>query len=209
MARMAAKDRREVLIDAALRVMTREGVAKATTRTIVHEAGMNLGAFHYCFDSREALLHEVITRVTDNSVAKARKAFAAETDLRCAISNGLQSFWEGVELAPGEHLAGYELAHYALRQPGMEDLARRQYGHFLEVIEELFTEAAASANIQWNVPVSILARYLNSVLDGLTLCWLVDRDSERSREVLGMTADYLMTLVDKPARTEAESTTAV
>ena len=34
MARMSAEERRDLLVHAAIRVMTREGVAKATTRAI-------------------------------------------------------------------------------------------------------------------------------------------------------------------------------
>src|SRR6266568_4623341 len=77
MARIAAKDRREALIAAAIRVMVREGVTKTTTRKIVQEAGMNLGAFHYCFTSREELLQEVITRITDASLGAAQETIAS------------------------------------------------------------------------------------------------------------------------------------
>jgi AcrR family transcriptional regulator len=199
MSRIAAKERREQLIAAAIRVMVRDGVTKTTTRAIVKEADMPLGVFHYCFNSREELLQEVITRITDTSVATARRAFAGEGDLGSRITKSLYAFWEGVELNPGEHQAGYELTHYALRQAGFEELARRQYAHYLEVHQELLAEAAESAGIQWTAPLPVLARYLNAVLDGLTLCWLVDRNSEHSREVLGMTGEHLILLADKPA----------
>jgi AcrR family transcriptional regulator len=200
MPRMAAKDRREELIAAALRVMVRDGVAKATTRAIVDEAKMPLGVFHYCFDSREELLQEVITRFTDRTVEAARRAFEGRGDLATRITEGLSAFWAGVELNPGEHQVSYELTHYALRQAGFEELARRQYQHYQEVHQELLTEAAESAGIQWTVPVPVLARYLNAVLDGVTLCWLVDRDSEHSREVLRLTGEHLMTLAGKANR---------
>jgi AcrR family transcriptional regulator len=199
MSRMAAKDRREELVAAALRVMIREGVAKTTTRATVNEAKMTLGTFHYCFDSREALLQEVITRITDSTVEEARKAFEGSGDLGTRISKSLSAFWEGVELSPGHHQVGYELTHYALRQAGFEDLARRQYQHYLEVHQELLTEAAQSAGIQWTVPIPVLASYLNAVLDGVTLRWLVDRDSEQSQEVLRLTGEHLMSLAKHPA----------
>lgn len=199
MSRMAAKDRREELIAAAIRVMIRDGVAKTTTRAIVKEAGMPLGVFHYCFSSREELLQEVITRITDSSAAAARQAFSGGGDLSSSLAKSLYAFWEGVELNPGEQLVGYELALYALRQPGFEELARRQYAHYLEVHEELLAEAAESAGIQWTVPLPALARYLHSVLDGLTLCWVADRDSERSRDVLRLAGEHLMALASKPA----------
>jgi len=106
MARMALKDRREELIAAAMRVVTREGVARTTTRSIVREADMTLGAFPYCFDSREDLLQEVITRVTDGFVLASRQACAGETQLRPAIDKSLHAFWEGVQASPVEQLAG-------------------------------------------------------------------------------------------------------
>ncbi|MGI5193310.1 TetR family transcriptional regulator C-terminal domain-containing protein [Streptomyces sp. CA-288835] len=115
------------------------------------------------------------------------------------ITKSLNAFWEGVERSPGEHQASYELTHYALRQAGFEELARRQYQHYLEAHTELLTEAAEAADIEWAVPVPVLARYLNAVLDGITLNWLVDRNSQHSREVLRLTAEHLMALVGKKA----------
>ncbi len=194
MARMALKERREELIAAAIRVVTREGVAKATTRSIVREAGMTLGVFHYCFDSREGLLEEVITRIMDGFVIASRQACAGETELRPAVEKCLRAFWDGVQASPGEQLAGYELAHYALRQAGMEKLARRQYRHYLDVHEELVAEIAEQTGVRWTVPGAVLARYLNSVLDGLTMCWLIDRDTETSGAVLDLTGRHLETL---------------
>ncbi|MEU6904211.1 TetR family transcriptional regulator [Streptomyces coeruleorubidus] len=194
MTRMAMKDRREALIAAAVRVMVREGVTKTTTRAVVNEADMPLGVFHYCFNSREELLQEVITRMTDASVTAAKEAFGQAGDLASGISKSLQAFWQGVEKAPGEHLVTYELTGYALRQAGFEDLARRQYAHYLRLHEELLREVAERNAIQWTVPLPVLARYLNSVLDGLTLCWLVDRDDDHTREVLRLTGEHLTTL---------------
>ncbi|WP_327726241.1 TetR/AcrR family transcriptional regulator [Streptomyces sp. NBC_00487] len=203
MARMALRERREELIAAAIRVVTREGVAKTTTRSIVREAGMTLGVFHYCFDSREDLLEQVITRITDDFVIAFRQACAGETELRPAVEKSLSAFWDGVQAGPGEHLAGHELAHYALRQAGMEKLARRQYRHYLDVHEDLVTDIAAKTGVRWTVPGPVLARYLNSVLDGLTMCWLIDRDTETSRAVLDLTGRHLETLA--VSRTDALS----
>ncbi|MPY55960.1 TetR/AcrR family transcriptional regulator [Streptomyces spongiae] len=191
---MAAKDRREELIAAAFRVMIREGVTKATTRAIVNEAKMPLGVFHYCFNSREELLQEVITRFTDSWTERVRKMSGTEGDLGSRVTKSLSAFWESVELSPGEHQVSYELTHYALRQAGFEELARRQYQHYLEAHQELLTEAAESTGIEWAVPIPVLARYLNSVLDGVTLTWLVDRNSEHSREILRLTGEQLLSL---------------
>lgn len=189
---MSAKVRREELVEAAIHVMVREGVTRATTRAIVAEAGMTLGVFHYCFTSRGELLQEVTKRLTDRSVAAAREAFASERDLRSGIAGSLRAFWDGVEAAPGEELLGYELAQYALRHEEFRELANRQYAYYLQVHAEFLESAAAAAGIEWTVPVSALARYIHASLDGLSMCWLVDRDTEGSRQVLDLMTDYLV-----------------
>ena len=134
-----------------------------------------------------------------DSFSEARQVFEGNGDLSTRIFKSLSAFWEGVELSPGDHQVGYELTHYALRQAGFEELARRQYQHYLEVHEELLADAAQSAGIQWAVPVPVLAGYLNAVLDGVTLRWLVDRDGEQSRAVLRLTGEHLTSLAQHPA----------
>ena len=61
--RIPALERRSSLVDAALRVVAERGVAQATTRAIVAEAGMSLASFHYAFASRDELMAELIRRV--------------------------------------------------------------------------------------------------------------------------------------------------
>jgi len=192
MARISARVRREALVEAAIRVMVREGVAAATTRAIVAEADMSLGVFHYCFDSREQLLREVTRRLTDGYAAVAREGFASAGDLRSAVSGSLREFWARVENAPNEELLGFELTQYAIRQKGFGDLARHQYAHYLEVLEDFLVGAARDAQIEWSVPITLLARYINATLDGLSLTWLVDGNTEQSREALDLLTDYVV-----------------
>jgi AcrR family transcriptional regulator len=145
---MSSRERREELVEAAIRVMVREGVARATTRAIVAEAGMTLGVFHYCFTSRAELLQEVTTRLTDRSVAAVRESLASEGDLRSSIAGSLRAFWKGVEAAPREELLGYELGQYALRHEGFRELAEHQYAHYLEVHAGFLESAAEQAGIE-------------------------------------------------------------
>lgn len=192
MSRMAASDRRAELLEAAIRVMTRDGVAKATTRAIVNEAGMTLGAFHYCFDSRAQLLERVTETLTERYVAEVRGLFAPHRDIRDSVLDSLHAFWKGFEANPGEHQISYELTQYALRNPGFENIARRQYEIFLAAFASLLELAADNAGIAWTQPVPILARYVHSVIDGLNMTWLVDRNSDHSQAVLHLLADHLL-----------------
>ncbi|MET7454329.1 TetR family transcriptional regulator [Streptomyces sp. NPDC005574] len=189
---MAASDRRAELLEAAIRVMARDGVAKATTRAIVSEAGMTLGAFHYCFTSRAQMLELVTETLTERYVAEVRGLFAPHKDIRDSVLDSLHAFWKGFEANPGEHQMSYELTQYALRTPGLESVAGRQYEIFLTAFASLLELAADNAGIEWTEPVPVLARYVQSLIDGLNMTWLVDRNSADSRAVLEMLADHLL-----------------
>jgi len=190
--RMAASDRRAELLEAAIRVMARDGVAKATTRAVVTEAGMTLGAFHYCFESRAQLLELVTKTLTDRYVDEVRGLFAPHKDIRDSVLDSLHAFWKGFEANPGEHQISYELTQYALRNLGFEDVARKQYEIYLRAFADLLELAADNAGIDWTEPVPVLARYVQSMIDGLNMIWLVDRNSDHSEAVLRLLADHLL-----------------
>ncbi len=57
MPRVPADVRRTELVQAAIQVATREGLAATTTRRIAQELGISVGVVHYCFRSKEELLH--------------------------------------------------------------------------------------------------------------------------------------------------------
>jgi AcrR family transcriptional regulator len=80
--------RRRQLIDAAMRVTSREGAAKATTRRIVAEAGASLATLHYSFEDKQELFEAV---VNDDALA-ARVDDRALSDLArdlLAVADGL------------------------------------------------------------------------------------------------------------------------
>lgn len=55
--------RRGALLDAALRIVVREGPGAVTLRSVVSEAGASHGSVAYYFGSREELVREVLIRV--------------------------------------------------------------------------------------------------------------------------------------------------
>jgi DNA-binding transcriptional regulator YbjK len=62
--------RRKEIIEAALRLIGREGRGGLTHRAVAKEAGVPLGATTYYFDSREDLLAQTLEYVADNEIAR-------------------------------------------------------------------------------------------------------------------------------------------
>ncbi|GGR36858.1 TetR/AcrR family transcriptional regulator [Agromyces mediolanus] len=201
MARMSAADRRSALIEAALRVVSREGLAQATTRAIVAEAGMSLASFHYAFESRDELVDELIGAV----VARERKAVAPEELVAAAgegatlaelVEAGLLRYFEHLRADPEHEQAMLELTQYALRSPERHPLAVAQYERYAELVVEALEAAAALTGARWRLPVEHVARVLVAFTDGLTITWLVDRDDAAAARVVAAAADALSRMAD-------------
>jgi len=191
MARLPLAERRQQLVDAAIAVMMRDGVTKATTRSIVAEAGTSLSVFHYCFDSKDELLEAVIRTIVGKTVTLAEASIVPGADVLEMLRGAIRAYWQHVTSNPEEHLLTYEVTQYCLREPGLAQVAVHQYEHYASAYLALFDSAGYTST--W--PVETLARYLAVVFDGVTLDWLARRDEESALAVLDAVAEHVSTLI--------------
>ncbi|QYX81674.1 TetR/AcrR family transcriptional regulator [Streptomyces akebiae] len=201
MARLPSAERRRQLTEAAIRAMTRDGVPRTTTRSIAAEAGVSLSVFHYCFESKQELLESVITTITGHYVTLVREALRPRDTLRETVRAGFQAYWDHVSAHPGEHMLTYELTQYALREPGFEHLARRQYVMYQDTYADLIEQLRLSMRFELTVPVPVLARYLAAMTDGLTLNFLVLGDDAAWTNILDTITDHVAGLVREEVTT--------
>ncbi|MFF7488612.1 TetR/AcrR family transcriptional regulator [Streptomyces luteogriseus] len=197
MARLPSAERRRQLTEAAIRAMARDGVPRTTTRSIAAEAGVSLSVFHYCFDSKQQLIESVITTITGHYVTVVKEAIRPRATLEETVRAGFQAYWDHVRAHPDEHMLTYELTQYALRQPGFEHLARRQYELYAEAYTELIDQLREAMGLRLRVPVPVLARYLAAMTDGLTLSHLVLGDDTAWTGVLDMVVAHVAGLVQE------------
>jgi AcrR family transcriptional regulator len=192
--------KRQDLIDAAIRVIAREGVHSATTRRIAAEANLPLGTMSYWFAGKDDLLEEVITAVLDKlNEAVAEASINDPGD--AGMLEALRAAWRVVEAdAPGAQLALYELTALSLRTPGMGELARKQYA--------MYRDAASRSTDSWfdqhggTLPggPDALAQLVAALFDGLTLAWLADPEKTRPDEVFQL----LSALLNSAAETSSD-----
>lgn len=181
-------------MQAALRVVAEHGLAAATTRAIVAEAGMSLASFHYAFRSHAEMMRELIGYVVDAEALAVFESLRPGTDIRTSLRDGLQAFLNYVIGDPGHEQFMQEMVQYALRTPGLEPLAREQYERYHSAVAEILVEGAAAANVTWSLPVADIARLVVTMTDGVTLAWLADRDTEAAQRVLDFAADTIAAL---------------
>ncbi len=196
MTRIPAAERRAALIDAALRVVSRNGLAQATTRAIVAEAGMSLASFHYAFESRDELVDELITTVIGREQQAVLPDPIPGQTLREILEAGLLRYFEHLRADPEHEQAMLELTQYALRSPERHPLAAAQYARYAELAAHALELAAKHSGARWRSPVDRVARVLVAFTDGLTLTWLVERDDDAARAVVAAAADALTRMAD-------------
>jgi len=198
MARVPVDERRRQLIDAAISLLTREGVGAASTRRISEEAGVPLGLVHYCFSSKRELIGETIRFLNTENVDAARTAIQVGSggrDVGDALRAGFRAYWLTVELAPERQLLTFELNAYALRDPDLATVAAEWDRDLLAAVRDLLDGVAADAGVRWRAPVAEVARLTLSVISGMTLSWLNDRDSAAARAVAELYVGQLSALV--------------
>jgi AcrR family transcriptional regulator len=176
---LPVEERRAEIVEAAIELISREGLAAASTRQIAAEAGVSLSTLHYCFGTKEALIDAVIEAIVAQIGDVAGAAIPADAGLAAAIDASVRAFWGLVENTPGLQTMQYELTLSALR--GNRDLARAQYEEYVGVAEKVFRRAAKNSGERPAVPVGELARFVVAGLDGLILQHLSDPDVRRSR----------------------------
>ena len=192
MARLSATERREALIEAALRVMQRDGLTAGTTRAIVAEAGMSLASFHYAFASREDLLRELVQRVIGRELAAAMGTWRPEDGLAACLRAAADGYLAHLERDAGQEQLMLELTLLALRRPDLQPIAREQYRSYLGAATQLLELAAELTGARWRRPLPELARLLITLVDGATTTWLVDRDTAATRAVFEAAVDLFV-----------------
>ncbi|MFB6629746.1 TetR/AcrR family transcriptional regulator [Streptomyces sp. NPDC056362] len=165
--------RRERIVDAALTVVGRAGIAGLSHRTVAAEADVPLGSTTYHFASLDELLVAALRKADEGFGRLLREhpaLTAPDTGLAAALARLLGEWLDGerarVELE-------YELYLAALRRPALRPVAAE------------WTESVVAALAHRTDPVS--ARAAVAVMDGLCLQALLTDgayDEERARVVL-------------------------
>lgn len=174
MARRYDPERRERIIDAAIRVVGAKGIAGLSHRSVAAEADVPLGSTTYHFASLDELLIAALRRTNENFAALMRQCPALadpDADLAAELARLLGEFF-GAGRAPAE--LEYELYLAALRRPALRPVA----AEWADDTAALLAPCAGPAT----------ARALVALMDGICLQVLLTDgvyDEAYAKEMLG------------------------
>lgn len=158
--------RREEIVDAVWRVISRDGIAGATTRAIAQEAGCSNGVLSHYFADKTALLHAAL------QIGYRRTEERVNEWLRRA--SGLAALREVLLLTvpvTREALLGNQVELAFLGQAvGDRELARQHhaiYQRFRSILRRLLLEARRAGEVAAAADLDTIADALVALIDGL------------------------------------------
>jgi AcrR family transcriptional regulator len=167
----AVADRHDGLLQAAMTVMARDGLAGASTRAIAEAAGVNKAMLHYSFADKDALLMAVLDHILSDVRETLTRAAAGAPDQPVARMVALmRAYWHHVEATPALQRVQYELTLYALSQASHAELAQQQYAGYVELIVGVIGPATGRKR----AAVRTVAELVLATLDGLILQFLAN-----------------------------------
>ncbi len=166
MARMSPQDRRETIVDAAIAVARRKGLAATTVRDVASEMGTSSGLIHHYFDSMDEVLAAAFERVAGDDLEQTQVLLDEAKDPRGVLAAFLSSY------APVGDDWAFQLWldawAEAARRPALRDASRRLNLAWAAMLETAIRDGIRDGTFRSSDPAGAAWRIL-SLVDGLAL----------------------------------------
>jgi AcrR family transcriptional regulator len=197
-AHVSVAERRPQLIRATIHVMTRDGVAAASTRAIAAELGVAQATVHYVYGSKVELYRAVIEQLTADVVAALAQDGPApvDADFRTAVAAYASGLWRTVVEQSEVHQLLTELFVLGLRSPSLRTTIADYQRQLDAAFEDKLRTTAERAAVTPARPIEEVARFFFAGLDGLILHRLARQDDEADERSLADLVDATTALAE-------------
>ena len=170
--------RKRALLDAAVRLLARDGARAVTHRAVAHEAGTTHGAPRYYFATRDQLLDEALRTIAEEQVAAVERLLNEPSPADpSARATRLAEFIGGHIAADRDAtIARYELFLEAARRPRLRSALAAWGDAYTKLFAAALTASARDPEAE--------AELLLNLLNGLLLRQLATPRDDFERAVL-------------------------
>lgn len=165
------------IIDAAIRVLARQGYAKTSLLEIAKEAGMSKGALHYHYPTKEALIHAVLETACNVVQARMVQAWSTPDNPFEALRKSLEELWATRAQRTDEALVVADLLALSLYDEALRPKLAEFYDLGARQIRDYLDENLMSLGLRPRISLDILPRVVIGLLDGLVMQAFVDPDA--------------------------------
>lgn len=186
------------IVQAAIRVLAKQGYARTSLMDIAKEAGMSKGALHYHFASKEALI-QVVLETACNAVAERTKiTLVPSADLGGAIRASIAELWKVRAERTDEALVVADLLAQSLYDDALRPQLAAFYQFAASQVHEQLTGYLGALGLRPKVPEEVLPRILIGLLDGLVLQVFVEPEVLTPDQVVQALETMAVSLFELP-----------
>ncbi|MFF7992844.1 TetR/AcrR family transcriptional regulator [Kitasatospora xanthocidica] len=168
MAHVPASERRPQLVQAAIDLMAREGVAAGSTRAIAAELGVAQATVHYTFGTKKDLYRAVIEQLTAEFIGSVRAVSPGDGTFGEQVRTLVHALWESSTGEDGRCMLLSEFAALAMRDPDLQEIMRALQYETEGTAAEMITALARVHDLRLAVPAEEIAVHFLSGFHGLT-----------------------------------------
>lgn len=166
MAHVPSAERRQQFVEAASRVIQKQGVSRATTRSIAQEAGAPTALLHYCFGTKEELFAAVSDTFGRSNLGSAIANVQPGMGIAAAVSVILRSTAKFISANIASELAELEIYTWALRA-GRPEMPQRTYDSWIGLVEDALM--IARTDDEHDQDLHEITRLVASLVDGYSI----------------------------------------
>lgn len=167
--------RRREVVDALFRVVVRDGLQRASLRTVADEAGLNIGSVRHYFAGQEELMRFAMRSMVDRVGDRLQRRIDELGDLdglsgpeirRCAREL-LSELLPLDDSRRAEVTVLVDFSTAARTHPGIDDLARETATGTRTLVRRILTRLDTAGGLRAGLTLDTETERLTSLLDGL------------------------------------------
>jgi TetR/AcrR family fatty acid metabolism transcriptional regulator len=170
---MRDPDKRQAIVDAAVRVFARNGYYNSRVSDVAREAGIASGTIYLYFRTKDEILVTLFREKMAEWVAHARRQIAGEVDAVAKIRRLVALHFEVLEANPD--LA--EVVQVELRQGNkfFRGASAHEVSAYFEVIASVLEDGIAAGKFRGDIPVKVATKMLFGAMDQLATSWVLGK----------------------------------
>lgn len=198
MARRRTDDKRQRILDAAVRVFAKKGYHGAKVAEIAKKAGVADGTIYLYFRNKEDILVSLFDEVMEEHISQARAEIArvggAPEKLRVAAQHHLKLFSGNEDLAV--------VFQVELRQSTkfLERFTASWLQDYFKLLQDVIAEGQRDGTIRPDLPKKLATKALFGILDEMVTSWTLGRKDYDVGNLAEPVVDLFLRGASAPAR---------
>lgn len=202
--RSSEETRRGEIVDAALRLILKNGFHNTTLDQVAVQAKVSKGLVSYYFPKKDELFLAVLQLMIERLRSDLESAYRADLPARERLRLNFRNLFDNGKRTRQYYTVVIDFLSQALRERAVQGYTEVIYDTTLTYVEWTITDGIRSGEFR-QVDAASMAAVLVAMMEGLVLQWLFGRDPISLDEAYAMCERFADDFLMDPARLEASA----